>query len=128
VSFLKNLFSHHSSPQSASAQTHFNWPGHSGTEYPYEIVPLDAAFKPLPANFIYAQQSEDGSWTPIYIAQTRDMHQRLEGHVSVNDAVVSGATHIHVHYCTTGQSARCTEERDLLLRWKPVCNDPVEED
>ena len=108
-------------------QTHFKWPGQSGVEYPYDVYPLDTVFKPLPANFIYAQLSEDGSWVPIYIGQTRDMHQRLEGHVTVNDAMVSGATHIHVHYCTTGQAARGTEDRDLLLRWKPVCNDPVEE-
>ena len=63
---------------------------------------------------------------PVYIAQTRDLHQRLEGHVSVNDAIAYGATHIHVHYCTTGRAARCTEEHDLIERWKPVCNDAVE--
>ena len=128
MNFLKNLFSHHPHPRSPGAHNQVSWTGHSGTRYPYEIFPLDAVFKPLPANFIYAQLSEDGSWTPIYIAQTRDMHQRLEGHVSVNDAKVSGATHIHVHYSTTGQSARGTEEHDLVLQWKPVCNEPVEED
>ena len=102
------------------------WPGQSGKEYQYEILPIDTAFKPLPGNFIYAKQSEDGNWVPVYIAQTRDLHQRLEGHVSVDDAIANGATHIHVHYCTVGQAARCTEERDLVLLWKPVCNDPLE--
>jgi hypothetical protein len=76
----------------------------------------------LPANFIYAGQSEDGSWVPIYIAQTRDLNQRLEGRVRVGDAVAQGATHIHVHLSSTGQSARGTEERDLIQLWHPVCN------
>jgi hypothetical protein len=44
----------------------------------------------------------------------------------VNDAIANGATHILVHYCTTGQAARCTEEHDLIERWKPVCNDAIE--
>ncbi len=81
----------------------------------------------MPGNYIYAGQSEDGQWVPVYIAQTRDLHQRLEGHVSVQDAMTNGATHIHAHYCTQGQASRCSEERDLLLRWHPVCNDAVED-
>ena len=87
---------------------------------------MDATFRPLPGLYIYAAQTEDGSWSPIYIAQTRDLHQRLEGHVRMEDAVANGATHLHAHYATAGQAARCTEEHDLILRWRPVCNDPIE--
>ena len=125
MNLLKRLFSHHAQPQTTSSSL-ISWPGQSGNEYQYEVHPIDAAFKALPGNFIYAKQSEDGNWLPIYIAQTRDLHQRLEGHVSVDDAIANGATHIHVHYCATGQAARCTEERDLILRWNPVCNDAIE--
>ena len=42
------------------------------------------------------------------------------------DAIANGATHVHIHYSTTGQAARCTEERDLILRWHPVCNEAIE--
>lgn len=87
---------------------------------------LDASFRPLPGNYIYARQAEDGSWVPIYIAQTRDLHQRLEGHVRMDDAVQHGATHLHAHYDSIGQAARCSEERDLILHWQPECNEPVE--
>ena len=125
MSLLGRLFGHHEQTQ-RTASTQMSWPGQSGKEYQYEIFPIDTAFRALPGNFIYAQQAEDGSWVPIYIAQTRDMHQRLEGHVSMDDAVANGATHIHAHYCEKGQAARCTEERDLILRWRPACNDPVE--
>jgi hypothetical protein len=103
------------------------WLGQSGKEYQYEVFPIDTTFRPLPGNFIYAAYGEDGQWTPVYIAQTRGMHQRLEGHVSVDDAKANGATYIHAHYCSEGQSARCNEERDLVLQWHPVLNDAVEE-
>ena len=103
-----------------------HWPGQSGKEYAYTVYPIETPFQSLPGNFIYAQQAEDGSWVPIYIAQTRNLHQRLEGHVTADDAIQKGATHIHAHYDSTGQAARCTEERDLIQRWQPVCNEPVE--
>ncbi len=125
VSFLSNLFKPHR--QSASPpSTAVSWPGQSGKEYSYEIYDLNTSFQPLPGNYIYAGQAEDGTWVPIYIAQTRDLHQRLEGHVRLDDAMQNGATHLHAHYCQAGQAARCSEERDLILRWQPVCNEPVE--
>jgi hypothetical protein len=87
---------------------------------------METPFQALPGNYIYARQAEDGTWVPIYIAQTRDLHQRLEGHVRMKDAVEKGATHLHAHYCSAGQATRCSEERDLILRWQPVCNEAVE--
>jgi len=125
VSFIKDLFSGHRHTEKTSS-TLLNWPGQSGKEYAYEVYSLDTAFQPLPGNYIYAGQAEDGTWVPIYIAQTRDLHQRLEGHVRVEDAVQNGATHLHAHYCSAGQASRCSEERDLILRWQPVCNERLE--
>jgi hypothetical protein len=125
VNLIKHLFSHQRQAESTSS-AFINWPGQSGKNYQYEIFPIDSSFQSLPGNYIYAGQAEDGNWVPIYIAQTRDLHQRLEGHVKMEDAIQNGATHIHAHYCSAGQAARCSEERDLLLRWKPVCNEPVE--
>ena len=125
MNFLQRLFSRHPHPESAQSSS-CHWPGHSGHEYRYEIYALDAVFRPLPGNFIYARQTEDGSWVPVYISQTRDLHQRLEGHVKLEDAMANGATHLHAHYHSAGQAARCTEERDLIERWLPVCNEPLE--
>jgi hypothetical protein len=125
VNLFKHLFGHRQQLESAPSP-YIGWVGESGQEYQYEVYPIDAAFQALPGNFIYAKQSEDGSWVPVYIAQTRGMHQRLEGHVSVDDAIANGATHIHAHYCSAGQAARCNEERDLVQRWQPVCNDRME--
>jgi len=101
------------------------WNGQSGKGYHYEIYAIETEFRRLPGNYIYARQSEEGNWTAIYVGQTRDMHQRLEGQEKLVSALQSGATHIHMHYDTVGQSARCTEERDLIVRLQPPCNDPV---
>jgi hypothetical protein len=122
VNFIKHLFSRHSQSDQASSSS-CNWPGQSGKEYQYQIYPLDAAFRALPGIYLYAKQLPDGTWSPIYIAQTRDMHQRLEGHLTVDDAKANGATHLHAHYCNSGQGARMSEEQDLIHRWQPVCND-----
>jgi hypothetical protein len=121
MSLLSHLFHRSAKPESAPSPF-IEWAGQSGTQYPYQIHPIDATFQPVPANYIYAGQSEDGQWVPIYIGQTRALQQRLEGHVSVDDARAQGATHIHVHLSTTGQAARCSEEHDLLELWHPVCN------
>jgi hypothetical protein len=102
------------------------WPGHSGKEYPYQIHPIGAAFKPESGNYILASESEAGGWVPLYVAQSRDVHQRLEGYEKQQKAVEMGATHIHVHVSSASQAARCEEERDLILRWQPACNDPLE--
>src|SRR6516162_7055466 len=126
MNLLKNLFSHHQQRPEKISSASIKWCGQSGKEYSYEIHPIETSFQPLPGNYIYAGQAEDGTWVPIYIAQTRGLHQRLEGHVKVEDAIANGATHIHAHYCSNGQAARCSEERDLILQWQPVCNEPVE--
>jgi hypothetical protein len=125
VNLIKRLFSHHQQSEAASSVL-INWLGESGKEYQYQIYPMNSSFQAFPGNYIYAKQAEDGNWIPIYIAQTRDLHQRLEGHVRVDDAIQNGATHIHAHYCSAGQAARCSEERDLILHWQPVCNELIE--
>lgn len=126
MSLIGKLFSHHRHSETSSSPGLVNWRGKSGKEYSYEVHPLEASFRPLPGNYIYATQAEDGNWVPIYIAQTRDLHQRLEGRVRLDDAMHNGATCIHAHYCSAGQASRCSEERDLIANWQPVCNEPIE--
>lgn len=122
VNLIKLLFSRHANPNHAQSSS-YSWSGLSGKEYQFQIYPLGAIFRPLPGIYIYARQLSDGDWSPVYISQTRDLHQRLEGHVTLQDAIANGATHLHAHYCIAGPSARCTEEQDLIRRWQPLCND-----
>lgn len=125
MNWIKHLFNRHQQSEDTTSAL-VQWPGQSGKTYSYEVFSLNAAFQPLPGNYIYACQADGGNWVPIYIAQTRDLHQRLEGHVRLEDAVAHGATHLHAHYCSAGQAARCSEERDLIQRWQPVCNELIE--
>lgn len=128
MNILNNLFSHHRQSQALSSpEATWNWEGQSGKEYHYHIYPLETVFEALPGNYIYAKHAADGRWVPVYIAQTRDLRQRLEGQVHLEDAVQYGATHLHAHYCSAGQAARCSEERDLILQWQPVCNERLED-
>ncbi len=122
VSLISKLFSRHQEVEEGGPSLFVCWPGQSGNEYPYTAYPIDAELPHLPGNYIYAAQSEEGEWIPLYVAQTRDLQQRLEGHEKLQDATENGATHIHVHISTTGQAARCTEEHDLILRWRPMLN------
>jgi hypothetical protein len=73
VSFIKQLFSHHRQTEQASSDT-VNWPVESGKEHAYTVYPINTGFQPLPGNFIYAKQDEDGRWTPIYITQTGEFN------------------------------------------------------
>ena len=125
MNFIKHLFGRHQQQPESQASPFVSWAGQSGKEYKYEVYPLDAGFRALPGIYIYAGQAEDGTWVPVY-AQTRDLHQRLEGHVRMDDAIANGATYLHAHYDSAGQAARCSEERDLVLRWQPVCNEAIE--
>lgn len=124
MNLIRKLFG---GPQKAGGSGSANWAGQSGKIYPYHVYPIGTSFKSVPATYIYARQSEEGSWIPVYIAQTRDLHQRLEGYAKQECALLNGATHIHVHLSTQGQAARCEEERDLVLHWQPVCNDAPED-
>lgn len=99
------------------------WPGKSGTRYKYWIYRIGTSFTEAPGNYIFAQESEPGTFRPIYIGQTSDLSMRLGNHEKEECAKRNGATHIQVHLTPTGEKARLAEEKDLILRWQPVCNE-----
>jgi hypothetical protein len=127
MSWLTQIFHRDSPAVLPSALPVQPWLGESGREYRYVVYPLDAEFRPLPGNYIYARPlAVGGGWVPIYIGQTRDLHQRLEGDIHPDTAAAHGATHLHAHYNSAGQAARCEEERDLIKYWSPECNERLE--
>jgi hypothetical protein len=125
VNLIRKLFSHrHGEEPTTSALV--TWQGQSGKQYQYEVFPLDAAFQHYrgTTSMQECRRTERGF---------RSMSRRpgictnaWRGHVRVDDAIFAGRTNLHAHYDTQGQAARCSEEHDLVLRWQPVCNDPVE--
>ena len=102
-----------------------SWPGKSGREYTYWIYPIGTSFKGEAGNYIYAKQTSPGYWSACYIGQTENLDLRLGDHEKETCAKRHGATHIHAHLNNAGISARLLEEKDLILRWKPPCNEQV---
>jgi len=99
------------------------WRGQLGKDYTYWIYPIGTSFKKEPGNYIFAKETTPGRWTPCYIGQTKNLDQRLENHNKEECATKHGATHIHAHLTAGGEAVRKAEEKDLLVRWNPPCND-----
>ncbi len=105
-----------------SSNSTIKWPGKSGTEYQYWIYPIDTTFKEAGGNYIFARETNPGFWSPCYIGQTKNLSDRLSNHEKEACAKRNGATHIHVH-TNASETSRLSEEKDLILRWKPPCNE-----
>lgn len=101
------------------------WPGLSGKEYQYWIYPMGSSFMKKPGNYIFAKESSPSHWTPCYIGQTENLDERLGDHEKEACAKRNGATHVHTHLTTGGESVRKAEEKDLIQRWKPPCNEQL---
>jgi predicted GIY-YIG superfamily endonuclease len=105
--------------------TTITWPGKSGKQHQYWIHPIGTIFKEEPGNYIYAKETRPGYWAPCYIGQTKNLNERLEGHEKEACAKRKGATHIHAHTNGNGEAARLAEEKDLILKWQPPCNEQL---
>lgn len=98
------------------------WSGLSGKSYSYWIYPIGSSFKEEPGNYIFAREVRPGHWSPCYIGQTENLNKRLGDHEKEACARRNGATHIHAHLNGSSDTARRTEERDLIQKWNPPCN------
>ncbi len=98
------------------------WTGQSGQEYLYYIYRIADRLKHEGGNYIFAEETSPGRWAPRYIGQTEDLNDRLDDHEKEACAKRHGATHIHAHL-NTNKQARLAEEKDLILKWQPPCND-----
>jgi excinuclease UvrABC nuclease subunit len=106
-----------------SANQTIDWTGQSGVPYTHTIYPIDTTFNDAPGNYVFAKEGSPGRWTPLYIGQTKSLKDRLSNHEKEDCARKRGATHIHVHGNSGGEVARLAEEKDLIGRWKPPCNE-----
>jgi hypothetical protein len=101
-----------------------HWDGKSGKSYKYWIHPIGTSFKEETGNYIFAYESKTNHWRPVYIGQTENLSQRLENHEKEDCAKRNGATHIHSHI-NSYKTQRLYEEKDLILKWQPYCNDQL---
>ena len=99
------------------------WAGQSGEEYKYWICRIGTSFKEEPGNYIFAKETVSRNWSPCYIGETENLNQRLGDHEKEECARRHGATHIHAHLNSGGEDVRRKEEKDLIMKWKPPCNE-----
>ena len=101
------------------------WAGQSGREYTYGIYPLGTTFKEEAGNYIFAKETSPNRWMPCYIGQTENLNRRLGDHEKEACAKRHGASHTHAHLTAGGEAVRKAEEKDLILKWKPPCNEQL---
>lgn len=102
-----------------------NWAGQSGKTYKHWIYPIGTPFAESPGNYVFARETKPGHWVPCYIGQTENLNQRLGNHEKEACAKRMGATHIHAHTNSGGETLRRAEEKDLIAKWKPPCNEQL---
>ncbi len=98
------------------------WIGESGRKYGYWIHHMEARFRKVAGNIIFAKQTEAGEWVPVYIGQTRNFDEGLADHDKEVCAQKNGASHVHAHHSSPSEDVREAEKDDLVSKWKPVCN------
>ncbi len=106
-------------------QADITWEGASGAKYGYWIRSFYTDWKELPGNYIYAKETapDSGKWIAVYVGQTMNLRNRLAGHEKEAEAIRNGATHIHAHTSSSNESERVAEERDLIMKLNPPCNE-----
>lgn len=105
--------------------TTIEWHGVSGKAYKYWIYPIGTVLKEEPGNYIFSEETSSQKWSPRYIGQTENLNRRLGDHEKEACAKRYGATHIHAHLNSGGESIRRAEEKDLVQKWKPPCNEQL---
>ena len=103
------------------SQSTMVWKGHSGKRYEYVVYGLNASWNNKPGNYIFAKRTASG-WHAIYVGQTDSFASRLPNHNERGCAVRNGATHVHAHVNSAGESSRKFEEVDLIREHQPACN------
>lgn len=101
------------------------WHGTSGKAYQYWIYPIGTELKEEAGNYIFAKEASPAKWSPCYIGQTENLNRRLGDHEKEACAKRHGATHLHAHLTSGGESIRKAEEKDLILKWKAPCNEQL---
>jgi hypothetical protein len=97
--------------------------GNSGSGYRYWNIDLRVeTLQSVPGNYAFLKQTASNSYIPLYFGQADNLSDRLRNHERWPDAVRAGATVIVAHTTPAGESARLSEERDLIVRWNPPLN------
>ena len=105
--------------------TKVNWQGKSGRTYEYDVYPLNTTWNDVPGNYIFAKESTQRGWAPLYVGETGSLKDRLtpvSNHENWPCAKLNGATHVLAHVSNPDSRVRRAEESDLIGFYLPPCN------
>ena len=100
--------------------------GASGTEYDFNVYPLETEFKKMGAVYFFTKRTKksDGGYTHckrIYVGETEDLSERFDNHHKMPCIERHGANCICTHR-ESSESKRLEIEQDLIDGYDPVCN------
>lgn len=88
----------------------------------FEILGLGEAAPKGPGLFIYARRT-DGNWQALYVGESANLRDRLAFNEIAADALLSGATDIHVLRLNEDAAARRDIADRLILTNAPALNE-----
>ena len=84
-----------------------------------DIYRLGEALPPGPGVFIFASHNSR-RWSAIYAGETSDLRSRAPGHETLPEALLLGATHVHVARIADANARRSTAERLVFMYGPPM--------
>lgn len=112
----------------ALAQATSDWPlSLVGTHGPqmltFSIIGLGETAPSGAGVFIYARRDVGGQWQALYIGETSDLRSRLSFNEIAADALMSGATDIHVLMTGNDTDARRETCEQMIRVNRPTLNE-----
>ena len=99
------------------------WTGASGRRYEYQVYSKNTTFRAVGGNYIFARPLSTGGYRGLYVGQTSNLAARITpDHHKWACGELHGMSQVHVRL-NASEASRLAEERDLLARMSPVCND-----
>ena len=100
-----------------------NLQGSSGATYAHEAFPKNFNWNPVAGNYA-AMRLANGSWTVIYVGETKNLQARLAKHENQPCFERNGWTHLAFH-AEPNEATRLRIEADLMNRYRPPCNKEI---
>jgi hypothetical protein len=84
-----------------------------------DIYRLGEALPPGPGVFVFAGHNSR-RWSAIYAGETSDLRSRAPGHETLPEALLLGATHVHVARMADPNARRSAAERLVFMYGPPM--------
>lgn len=84
-----------------------------------DIYRLGESLPPGPGVFVFAGHNSR-RWTAIYVGETSDIRSRTPGHETLPEALLLGATHVHIARIADANTRRSAAERLVFMYGPPM--------